>query len=223
MTTTEPPDSANPKSRADLRSTRPAGTGGARALHPGVKVRLPPLVERGCPAGAHGNAQDRGKTEHRMDVSGRGEQAAQAGKDHQRHHARLGQRKEVAPVGGHAQGSRHKVHRRRAIAARTTRKGRSAGTGVCARPLLARQSINRPARSGTGTATRPIIGPVTRHGGLARMPHPFAGACSMATATAAKTAKSADATFTDTATLRAQARKHIDQGRSRSPSPRTAK
>jgi bacterioferritin len=34
----------------------------------------------------------------------------------------------------------------------------------------------------------------------------------MATATAAKTAKSADATFTDTATLRAQARKHIDQG-----------
>jgi bacterioferritin len=45
----------------------------------------------------------------------------------------------------------------------------------------------------------------------------------MATATAAKTAKSADATFTDTATLRAQARKHIDQGSVTQSFPRTAK
>ena len=68
--------------------------------HLRVEVGLIPLVERARCARAERDAQDGGEAEHRRKRHRRGEQSAQAGEHHQAHHARLGQRDEVAPIGG---------------------------------------------------------------------------------------------------------------------------
>ena len=64
-----------------------------------VDVGFVPLVERSAGAGAERDAQDRGEAEHERQLHRRDQQAAQAGEHDQVHHARLGQREEVAPVG----------------------------------------------------------------------------------------------------------------------------
>jgi hypothetical protein len=48
---------------------------------------------------AERDAQDGGEAEHERRKVRRSEQAAQAGEDDQGHHARLGQREEIAPFG----------------------------------------------------------------------------------------------------------------------------
>ena len=77
--------------------------GGQRPLggapHLGVEVGLIPLVERARRARAERDAQDRGEAEHQRRHHRRRQQPAQAGEHHQAHHARLGQREQVAPIG----------------------------------------------------------------------------------------------------------------------------
>ena len=68
--------------------------------HLRVDVGLVPLIERARGARAERDAQDGGEAEHRRKRHRRREQAAQAGEHHEAHHARLGQRDEVAPIGG---------------------------------------------------------------------------------------------------------------------------
>ena len=81
-----------------------------RAAHLGVEVRLVPLVERTGRARAERDAQDRGEADDGVDgVSvdrGRREHPAQAGEHDERHHPRLGEREEVAPVGWRQKGRR---------------------------------------------------------------------------------------------------------------------
>ena len=77
------------------RRERPLGG----APHLRVEIGLVPLVERAARAGAKRDAQDRGEAEHRRQLHRRDKQAAQAGEDDEAHHARLGQRDEIAPVG----------------------------------------------------------------------------------------------------------------------------
>ncbi len=71
-------------------------------LHLGVEIGLIPLVERPGRPRAKRDAQHGGKAQHRVNRHRRGEQAAQPGEHHQAHHARLGQREQVAPIGGKA-------------------------------------------------------------------------------------------------------------------------
>jgi len=86
----------------------PGGQGTVRrALHLRIDVHLIPLVERGGCACAQRNAEDGGESEDGMDMAGCRKQAAKAGEYHQRHDARLGQRKEVAPVGRDRCGGQH--------------------------------------------------------------------------------------------------------------------
>ena len=102
------------------------------ALHLGVEVGLIPLVERPRRARAQRDAQHRGEAEHRMDRHRRGEQAAQAGEHHQAHHARLGQREQVAPSAGRA-GAVTAGVMARTRAYRGVRRKRKAGAPVKAR------------------------------------------------------------------------------------------
>ena len=82
-----------------------------RALHSRIDIGFPPLVERGRSACPQRDAKDRRKAQHRIDRSRRGKQAAQPGKDDQRHHPRLGQREEIPPVGRHGDGGGGLGHR----------------------------------------------------------------------------------------------------------------
>ena len=131
-------------------------SGGQRAalrpLHLGVEVGLIPLVERARCARAQRNAQDRGEADHRMDRNGRREHAAQAGEYDEAHHARLGQRKEIAPVGGDGQGVVGDGHLRAAIGAVGARgKGQgNTGSSLRRRPTIpagVRMSHARPRRA----------------------------------------------------------------------------
>ncbi len=70
-----------------------------RAAHLRVEVRLVPLVERAAGAGAERDAEDRGEPERERRQGRCGEHAADPGKDHEAHDARLGEREDVAPVG----------------------------------------------------------------------------------------------------------------------------
>ncbi len=70
------------------------------SAHLRVEVGLVPLIERTGRARAERDAEDRRECEDGRKRDGRGEQSAQAGEDHQAHDAWLGQRDEVAPIGG---------------------------------------------------------------------------------------------------------------------------
>ncbi len=98
---TEKTESPTPKCKRGLavhplRRQRPV----RGPAHLRVEVGLVPLVERARCARAERDAQDRGEAEHRRQLHRRREQSAEAGEHHQAHHARLGQRDEVAPIGG---------------------------------------------------------------------------------------------------------------------------
>jgi len=71
----------------------------AGPLHHRVDIGFIPLVERGRSPCPQADRQDRGKADHRMNGSRRRQQSAQRGKNDQRHHARLGQRKEILRAG----------------------------------------------------------------------------------------------------------------------------
>ena len=87
---------------------RPAGS----ARHARVDVGVVPHVERAGGAGADGDAQQRGKTDHRMDVAGRDQKPDQRGEHHERHHPRLHQLHVIADARDRGLGARQRdAHR----------------------------------------------------------------------------------------------------------------
>ena len=76
-----------------------------------IEIGSPPLVQRRRAACANRDAQDRREAEHGVNMTGRGQHPAQAGKDHQAHHPRFGQCEEIAPVRRQGNGRSSTVHR----------------------------------------------------------------------------------------------------------------
>ena len=118
--------------------------------HLGVEVRFIPLVERAGRPGAERDAQDRGEADHQRRHHRRRQQAAQAGEDDQAHHPRLGQREQVAPVGGKrlVGGQRHGGHAPPYRACAAGRKGQRTRAwsvqAACARVLRCKLESSLP-------------------------------------------------------------------------------
>ena len=68
----------------------------AGPAHHRVDVAVVPHVDRAARAGGDRDAQHGGERQHRVQMTGRDQQADQAGEHHQRHHPRLQQRDPVA-------------------------------------------------------------------------------------------------------------------------------